>query len=402
MSFTSFHTLPTEQRGWIYIFTLYSLCFLLHKALPPYTTTTGYVCDCRTKLPLEYRYNGFYTLLTVLFGLYYLSTRGLFDPHDYYQCYWPMCRAAFTLGLSVSLYLYFRGTALVRQGLVDRGSSCLTVNSPRSRAAKATQEFDKRSTLEHFYCGIEWNPKIFNVDIKMFNYLVGAVALACNVLAAAATHAANRPTGMSNAMWAYLIPMGWFLCEYMWFENVHVYTYDIFRERTGLKMVWGCFFFYPFFYCIGVWSIVQHFTVPNAADVSPAVATGCVVLFFMGWALTRGANLQKFGWRHNKAPMFLGRANETVVGSKGRLLVSGFWGLARHINYTGEIIQGLSLALPGYLVSGSFLPFLYPVYYVLLFVGRDQDDDKSCQEKYGKAWDKYVAMVPYRMVPGIY
>jgi len=233
----------------------------------------------------------------------------------------------------------------------------------------------------------------------MFNYLIGAVLLACNVFSAVATHTATRQhdLDLSNAMWAYLIPMCWFICEYMWFENVHVYTYDIFRERTGFKMCWGCWFFYPFFYCIGVWPIVNATT-----DISTEAAMGTVALFFAGWVLTRGANLQKFSWRHKKAPSFLGIANETVPGSKGRLLVSGWWGIARHINYTGEIVQGLGLALPGYLCSGSYLSFLYPLYYVLLFVGRDQDDDKGCKEKYGAAWDRYVRTVPYRMVPGIY
>ena len=62
-------------------------------------------------------------------------------------------------------------------------------------------------------------------------------------------------------------------------------------------------------------------------------------------------------------------------GSRGRLLCSGFWGAARHINYLGEVLQGTALALPGFLATGSLAPFLYPVYYALLFVGRQQDDD---------------------------
>ena len=394
----------TEARGWLYVFLLYALCWFLHRVLPPFTPVDGYVCDCASTLPLKYRFNGFYTLLVVVSSLYYLSTVDMFDPTDLARCYWPMFRAAFFLGISASVFLYYRGLNRLQQGLVDKGSSCLTTNGPRSLAAKSIKEFESRSTLEHFYCGIEWNPIVGGVDIKMFNYLVGAVVLACNVLSAVATHVnhVNGSESCSNAMWAYGIPMCWFICEYMWFEHVHVYTYDIFRERTGMKMSWGCFLFYPFFYCVGVWPIVTHFETSDAIDLSLGVAIGCISVFFAGWTLTRGANLQKFGWRHHKQSSFLGVKNETIQGSKQRLLCTGFWGIARHINYTGEILQGIGLALPGYLVSGSWLPFCYPLYYVLLFVGRDLDDDKACHEKYGKSWLMYLERVPYRMVPGIY
>ena len=91
-----------------------------------------------------------------------------------------------------------------------------------------------------------------------------------------------------------------------------------------------------------------------------------------------------------------------LPGSRGRLLCSGFWGAARHINYLGEVLQGTALALPGFLATGSLAPFLYPVYYALLFVGRQQDDDVACAAKYGAAWDAYCNLVPYRIIPLVY
>jgi len=35
-----------------------------------------------------------------------------------------------------------------------------------------------------------------------------------------------------------------------------------------------------------------------------------------------------------------------VEGTKGRVLCSGFWGLSRHINYMGEIVQVLGKCAP--------------------------------------------------------
>jgi delta14-sterol reductase len=72
------------------------------------------------------------------------------------------------------------------------------------------------------------------------------------------------------------------------------------------------------------------------------------------------------------------------------------------VNYFGEIVQGVALALPGWLVSGELLPWLYPLYYVALFILRQAEDDEACAMKYGAAWGRYCAIVPHRIVPGLF
>lgn len=122
-----------------------------------------------------------------------------------------------------------------------------------------------------------------------------------------------------------------------------------------------------------------------------------------------------------------------------------WWGVARHFNYLGEITQALALALPSLLIgcqrttattttaaviattgiisssplNGSlgalinqtviwlaplapYLSLLYPLYYVLLFVPRQLDDDEVCARKYGKDWAEYVRTVPWRICPGVW
>ena len=44
----------------------------------------------------------------------------------------------------------------------------------------------------------------------------------------------------------------------------------------------------------------------------------------------------------------------------------------------------------------------YPMYYVLLFVPRQIDDDLVCSQKYGAEWDDYVKKVKYRIIPFVY
>jgi hypothetical protein len=64
---------------------------------------------------------------------------------------------------------------------------------------------------------------------------------------------------------------------------------------------------------------------------------------------------------------------------------------------------GVALALPGWLATGSLVPWLYPLYYVALFVPRQIDDDSKCLQKYGRdVWGEYVRRVPSRIVPFVY
>lgn len=166
---------------------------------------------------------------------------------------------------------------------------------------------------------------------------------------------------------------------------MHLYTYDIFCEKFGFKIGWGTFGWYPFFYAIGAWPIVGA-AADSDIDAAAAAAIGC--LFACGWLLTRGANVQKYvhktryvsGERRPEAEPYFGPlCMATVPGTN--LLCAGFWGMARHVNYFGEILQAVALALPGALVAADWraacVAWAYPLYYLALFVPRQMDDDEQ-------------------------
>ena len=195
----------------------------------------------------------------------------------------------------------------------------------------------------------------------------------------------------------YVVLFSWFVCDYLVFERVHLYTYDLFAERVGFKLVWGCLCWYPYFYAVGLWAVADR---PNPR-VGTWLTVAAAVVFFAGWTLSRGSNLQKFSFKLDPERAFLGIAPKVLADGDNRVLHSGFWGVSRHVNYLGEIAMAVGLALAlGW--PGVLWPWLYPLYYVALLFPRERDDDRRCAEKYGGLWEEYRKRVPWRIVPRVY
>jgi delta14-sterol reductase len=189
----------------------------------------------------------------------------------------------------------------------------------------------------------------------------------------------------------------YFIFDYLSFENVHLYTYDFFAERVGIKLGWGCLTFYPYFYLVSLWSAIDL----DPANTPTWLLICYALIFLSGWTLSRGANMQKYFYKTHPGKVFLGIKPQTITDGKSTLLVNGFWGISRHINYLGEILMGIGIALSvGY--PGTLWVWLYPLYYVALLLTRQIDDDKRCASKYGDLWKVYVKKVKYRIIPGLY
>lgn len=156
--------------------------------------------------------------------------------------------------------------------------------------------------------------------VKMYLYVAGAVMLQLVILSGAYAQYAEHGQ-LSTAMVVFVGMWTWFIVEYLYHEHVHLYTYDLFAEKVGFKLVWGCLFFYPFFYGIGVVPLAN--TVPGGTnDISMSVAVLAILCFLSGWSLTRGANLQKYYIKCGPTPQpFLGMQPVFVPNTK--ILCSG-------------------------------------------------------------------------------
>eukprot|EP00127_Corallochytrium_limacisporum_P006286 Clim_evm30s224 gene=Clim_evmTU30s224 len=406
---------PAELAvGTVFVTAVYIKILVLSAFTPAAPSlTSGYALDPRTGIPIQYRLNGL-TIFALITGGAYLGRdvwlKMLWE--NFAGAFW----GALVLGMIVSYHFYVDGQKKLaaKDDTLCPTRRCPTVDNPVRHASKAQWKvFSERPFLEAFYIGHEWNPGAMNgrVDVKMLLYVVGATQLGLNIMAM--MYGQNVQGGSftqpSLILDAYAGLFFFFLVDYLAGEAIHIYTYDIFCERVGFKLVWGCMFFYPFFYCIGGWSIVRAtFETPRENPLGPFGILACIALYFLGWILTRGANMQKYWAKQYPEDEFVFGGfmeQEFVPGSDRRLLCSGFWGLSRHINYVGEIIQASALAVLGFAASGftDFVPLLYPIFYIALFVPRARDDGESCRQKYGnKVWSEYERLVPYALVPYVY
>jgi Ergosterol biosynthesis ERG4/ERG24 family len=353
--------------GLLYVLVIYAVVFALHLAVPG-QWVDGYVIDPKTNKPLRYRLNGLRVFLLSLTIWAFLCSRGVLPWEAFYDHRWEMVASACGLGLIFSALIVF--------------------TAPKQPGS---------NPFADFYLGRLDNPQALGgkVDAKMWLYLIGATMLGLNLASFAAAHLRAFPNDPSPGVLVSCGFFAFFLVEYLNFEEVHLYTYDFMAEKVGFKLGWGCLTFYPFFYAVGMWNEAER---PNP-HTHPLLLVACAVMFFGGWSFARGANMQKFHFKRDPTRKFLGM---TPVALEGRVLVSGFWGLSRHINYLGELLMASAITLAlGYGLT-DWQPWLYPLYYVALFIPRQLDDDKRCAKKYGPLWVEYKKRVPYRIIPYVF
>lgn len=316
---------------------------------------------------LTYVLNGLVLFLLVLALVLVTEISGLHPLAWIHNHFWQLFASANIFASVAAVLLYIRGSRR---------------DAPTS---------GRWQTLRGIFCGVEMNPRLWQVDLKLFSYRPSLIGLALLNLSCAAAqfHTFGR---LSDGMLLYQLFTLVYVFNYFQFEYGMLHTWDIVAERFGWMLVWGDYVLVPFFYSLPGWYLL-HQTKPL-----PAWAiTGLLALYGVGFWLFRGANAQKHRFKRDPSVTIWGRPAETI---EGRLLVSGFWGIGRHLNYSGEICLYFAFAL----TTGfdSFVPYLLPLWLTGLLVHRARRDEARCRAKYGEAWERYSARVRFRLIPFVY
>lgn len=283
-----------------------------------------------------------------------------------------------------------------------------------------------------WFIGRELNPRVTlpllgEIDIKEFMELrpgmLGWILFNCAFIAKQ-----YRTYGFVTDSISFItIVQALYVLDGVFMEPAILTTMDITTDGFGCMLAFGDLVWVPFFY-----SLQTKYLSVYPVKLGPVYLTGITALLLTGFSIFRLANSQKNTFRTNPDDPRVAHLTyiETKTGS--RLITSGWWGVARHINYFGDWIQAWPYCLPtgmaGYLivtagsnVEGAFkmldgreviqdaargwgmiFTYFYVVYFAVLLIHRDGRDDEKCHRKYGEDWEKYKKIVRWKIVPYIY
>ncbi|KAN0079912.1 Ergosterol biosynthesis ERG4/ERG24 [Tylopilus felleus] len=246
-----------------------------------------------------------------------------------------------------------------------------------------------------FYIGRELNPSIGSFDIKSFNELRPGLILWVLIDISMVCAQAVRRGGWENvtwSMWLVLVFQGFYVADGLYNEPAIFTTMDIITDGFGFMLSVGDLAWVPF-----VYSLQARYLVFRPVELDVAGTAGILAVNALGYWIFRNANGEKNDFRNGKNPKNL-KYMTTEKGSK--LLTSGWWGRSRHPNYFGDLLMALAWSLP----TGFETPitYFYVTYFAVLLIHRQRRDDENCEKKYGKDWEKYKQLVPYRIIPYVY
>lgn len=340
---------------------------------------------------LKYNINGhlafWVTFLVLLVGYPSLAEDGglaaagvhvKFNPfplHLLYEYYNDMALASIMLCAILSIYLYLK--SFTPNALLAKGGN-------------------SGNYIYDFFMGRELNPRTLNesFDWKEFCELrPGLIGWAALNMAFASVQK-EKLGYISGSMVIVNVFQGLYVWDALYQERAILTTMDITTDGFGFMLVFGDLSWVPFLYSLQARYLVDHD--PNLGFVSLFII---VLINFLGYSIFRGANSQKDAFRRDPDGPSVKHLQYLQTKRGTRLLTSGYWGMARKINYTGDWIMALSWCL----VCGfkSIVPYFYAIYFCILLIHRSERDDHACHVKYGDDWIKYKKLVPYRFIPGV-
>ncbi|KAG2485661.1 hypothetical protein HYH03_015633 [Edaphochlamys debaryana] len=250
-----------------------------------------------------------------------------------------------------------------------------------------------------FWMGRELNPRIGALlDLKEFCELYpGMIGWALLNLGLA--HKQLTTTGsLSNSMLLVNAFQLYYIVDALWNERSILTTMDITTDGFGFMLAFGDLAWVPF-----TFTSCARYLVDRPQHLGPAALALVLAVKALGYVIFRGANGQKDLFRSNPNDPRVKHLKTLKTERGTSLIVSGWWGTARHINYFGDWIMGLAWCMPAGLTGlASIVPYFYCLYFASLLVHRELRDEHACRIKYGKDWDKYCALVRWRIVPYVY
>jgi len=268
------------------------------------------------------------------------------------------------------------------------------------------------SLVKDYLWGTELYPRVFGLDLKRFINCRFSMTF---WMLAGLSFSYRSYTIHGQMDWGLLfgaISQYLYLVKFFWWEMGYMRSIDIIVDRAGFEIQWGCLVWVP-----AVYTLHSRFLVQNPSGWSLPTAAVLFVVSMAGVVLNYAADRERDVFRATngktlvwgKKPKYI-TAEYTVTDpktgietkKKSLLLASGFWGVARHFQYLFELTAAWSWCFLANPLANGIIPLFYAAFLTSLLVDRAKRDSKKCHLKYGKYYEEYCRMVPYKIVPGIY
>lgn len=357
-----------------------------HKFLPGYVGGVQEGAVTPAGAVNKYEINGLQAwLLTHLLWFANAHLFSWFSPTIIFDNWIPLLWCANILGYTVSTFAMVKGYLFPTD----------------ARECKFTGNF-----FYNYMMGVEFNPRIGKwFDFKLFfNGRPGIVAWTLINLSFAAKQQ-ELYGHVTNSMVLVNVLQAIYVLDFFWNETWYLKTIDICHDHFGWYLGWGDCVWLPYLYTLQGLYLVYH-----PVQLPTSYALGVLLLGLLGYYIFRVTNHQKDLFRRTdgrcliwgRKPKAIECSYTSADGQKhhSKLLVSGFWGVARHFNYTGDLMGSLAYCLA--CGGGHLLPYFYIIFMAILLTHRCLRDEHRCANKYGRDWERYTAAVPYRLLPGIF
>lgn len=371
LSFPVGQKLFSVEAFFVYV-AWFTLLVVLHCVLPGDKTEGTLLSDGSR---LTYKLNGLRIFIITIGAAWYFGFfhRSL-NLSWVYDNYVPLLTSSIIFSSLLSVYLYM--SSFLKGRTLSKGG-------------------DTSYALYDFFIGRELNPRIGDFDLKefceLYPGLIGWVLIDVGM-----AHKQYIQLGyVTPAMLLVCIFQAIYVFDALYFEKAILTTMDITTDGFGFMLAFGDLAWVPFTY-----TLQARFLVDYPQNLSPQFIWLIIGVNLLGYLMFRGANSQKDIFRRDPTHPRVARLRTLKTERGTQLIISGWWGIARHINYFGDWLMAWSWCLPTGLYS--IIPYFYVIYFGILLVHRDRRDEHSCRLKYGKDWDRYCNIVKYRIVPFIY
>ncbi|KNG86611.1 delta(14)-sterol reductase [Aspergillus nomiae NRRL 13137] len=411
-----------DARVTLWVLSYYLLSLALNVFLPgDEVEGTELACTGR----LRYKFNAFPTAVLILSGL---ALGTYVDGADFvvwtflWDNYVQVITANLIICTAIAVFVYARSFSVPAPGQLNPELRQL---APGGHTGNA---------LYDFFIGRELNPRVKlpipfvseasrTIDIKVWCEMRPGL-LGWNILNLSNIARQYRTYGyVTDSIVLSTAFQLFYVLDGLYMEPAVLTTMDVIMDGFGFMLSFGDMVWVPF-----VYNFQTRYLAVYPLELGLQGILLILAVTGVGYSIFRGANNQKNRFRTDPNDPRVKHIKYIETASGSKLMISGWWGMARHINYLGDWLMSWSYSLPtgfaGYTIIesitqtgdvqkqvvqnpevrgwGMIYTYFFLIYFGVLLIHRERRDEEKCKRKYGPDWNRYTSLVRSRIVPGIY